>query len=90
MELIMKIVNLRNTKECFKVDRSTPFGNPFRLYKESDRGLVLDQYCNWIYAPEQKWLRDKMRTEIPKDATLGCWCYPKLCHAMVIACIVSE
>ena len=52
--------------------------------------MVLDQYCNWIYAPEQKWLRDKMRTEIPKDATLGCWCYPKLCHAMVIACIVSD
>ena len=86
----MKIVNLRNTKECFKVDRSTAFGNPFRLYKESDRDLVLDQYCNWIYAPKQKWLRDKMRTEIPKDATLGCWCYPKLCHAMVIASIVSK
>ena len=37
----MKIVNLKYNRDCIKIDRSTIFGNPFRIGIDGDREEVI-------------------------------------------------
>jgi hypothetical protein len=66
------------------VDRSSPFGNPFRIGFDGDREAVLLKYVEWFYAPERKALREKVRKELT-GKTLACWCTPLRCHAEILA-----
>ncbi len=83
----MRVINI--TKEIvfnFRyVGRPSIFGNPFHLERESDRDLVLLEFADYWYAPEQKWLRERALLEIHKGQVLGCYCHPKRCHADIIA-----
>lgn len=79
----------------YRVDRKSPLGNPFKMYKEDQRDLVCDQYeayfkdkiddfdPTYIY-----WLRDiKYKALLANKPIfkLGCHCAPKRCHADTIA-----
>ena len=55
------------------VGRGTPWGNPFKLFKEADRDLVCDLF-------EERVLPNLDVTALA-GKHLICWCAPKRCHA---------
>jgi len=69
------------------VDRSTRFGNPFKM--EKDGGEYTREGCVEAY---REWFREKVENdpefrvavENLRGETLGCWCKPKACHGDVI------
>jgi hypothetical protein len=69
-----------------KIDRTTRFGNPFRLEKDGGdytREESVVAYQNWFY---EKLQDDEFREAVEelRGETLGCWCKPKACHGDVI------
>ena len=70
----------------FKVDRTTPLGNPYIIRSESQRDIVCDRYI--------KNLEKNISMEALKPLILAyrqwgklrlfCWCSPKRCHAETI------
>jgi len=69
----------------------SPLGNPFRLAKEGDRGLILQQYRVWLDAklsspdsPQSRELLRLVALAATGDLDLVCWCAPKLCHGNVV------
>jgi hypothetical protein len=60
------------------VDRETPWGNPFRIPEDGDRGQVLQLYVENYLPYRARLLRD---TATLKGMALGCHCAPLPCHA---------
>jgi hypothetical protein len=95
---MIRVVNLRNYKPVkgevlIKIDRSSVLGNPFKMYRESQRDLVCDQYADRfvrITTGEVKneafmnELRRIYKVALKQDVALGCWCYPQRCHGLTI------
>lgn len=76
--------------EATLVDRTTPFGNPFRrsdLFP--DNYDLVFAYNHWIHEPRQAELRGLIRRTL-KGRDLLCWCAPEPCHADVILRIANE
>lgn len=68
------------------IDRSTRFGNPFKMRK--DGGEYTREGCVEAY---REWFRGELEdgefrhaVEQLRGETLGCWCAPKPCHGDVI------
>lgn len=69
------------------IDRSTEFGNPFRL--EEDGGNHTREESVEAY---REWFKQKLKSDPEfresvqqlKGETLGCWCKPKKCHGDII------
>ena len=95
----VRIVNLRNyslleNEILFKVDRSSPVGNPYFMTNENERDKVCDKYEIYfkenILSTERDQLGQDYLTEMALaiydgfSVVLGCWCYPKRCHAETI------
>lgn len=78
---------VHNQREHYDVlvDRSTEWGNPFRLGEDGSRDEVINKYRRWLWAKiraEQKPFIEKL-AEL-EGKTLGCWCAPESCHAEVL------
>lgn len=75
-----RLYNLRTDKnipeDSVRIDRGTPWGNPFVLHSEKERDIVCDRF-------EQEILPTLDLTPLIGKA-LVCWCYPKRCHGMSI------
>lgn len=94
---MIKIVNIKN-KPTPEYDlyigrenkwlglTGSKWGNPFILKKEKDRFDILKQY--WDYILANKELVNSL-CEL-KDKTLGCYCYPKLCHGNCLKTLYEE
>lgn len=75
----------------FKVDRTSPVGNPFYMRDESQRDEVCDKYEAYFYkqldynSEFAMYLR-KMLSALKQYGRiqLYCWCAPKRCHAETI------
>ena len=65
---------------------ASALGNPFRLKNVPDRRAALACYRSWLERKIRA--RDPAvlaaLAEIQEDSVLGCWCFPKSCHADVI------
>lgn len=91
---MITIKNLRSSKPKhpwdFKVDRSTPVGNPYNMKNESERDNVCEQYEDWFYYAGHdkkffKYLKALLGTyKKYGKLNLFCWCAPKRCHAETI------
>ena len=91
---MIRIVNLRNYKPLpdeilIKVDRSSPVGNPFVMQFEQQRNMVCDRYDeNFNMLMQKKLFAEYINyiiTELKShNVALGCWCFPKRCHAETI------
>jgi len=87
-----KVYNMRTKGwpiNAKKVDRSTPYGNPFIMTNESQRDKVCDQFEAWIRQPLQAKIRAQAKADL-KGCDLLCWCAPKRCHADTWLCIANE
>jgi hypothetical protein len=60
-----------------RIDRMTPWGNPFELPADGNRETVCDNF-EQHYFPHKPSLHKKL-TNL-KGKVLTCWCYPKRCH----------
>ena len=77
------IVNLKTGYQAMvhnpvRVDRGTPWGNPFILGVDGDRAEVcrlFEAYATWRLCLQSHWL-DHLRAR-----DLACWCAPEQCHA---------
>ena len=92
---MITIVNLRNTRNCTRVDRATVLGNPFRMASEADRDTVCDRYSSYCWQaynsnPEYRLAINALvrKHQLGHDIALGCWCAPKRCHAESIRDLV--
>lgn len=64
-----------------RIDRRTPWGNPFELPADGDRDTVIRNY-EQHYLPYKPSLLDRLH-EL-KGKALGCWCAPEPCHGDVL------
>jgi hypothetical protein len=60
-----------------RIDRATPWGNPFVVDEDGNREDVCYWYEHYYY-PYKKGLHEKI--EKLKGKVLGCHCYPEQCH----------
>ena len=94
---MIRVVNIKGYKPTsnevlVKVDRSNKIlGNMFVMKEESERDSVCDKYDNWFNTQVKnkneivlKELRKIYRIALKSDVALGCWCFPKRCHAYTI------
>lgn len=100
------IVNRKNRQagdvpdgmQVFRVDRSTPLGNPFEMNGERERESTIAQYRFYFLARVQakndrlfnEYLETLLRAYEKANIALECWCAPKRCHAEVIAKYLEE
>lgn len=77
----------------YKVDRTTILGNPFKMFNESERDKVCDNY--YRYFEEKISQNDRVILEELQKIkhlaskkpvfTIGCHCAPRRCHGDTIA-----
>lgn len=68
-----------------KVDRTTLYGNPHKMARESERISVVYKYFYYFYEKLQTdtlFLENVLKL---KSKALACHCHPKACHGHVIA-----
>lgn len=70
-----------------RIDRTTIWGNPFKLGEDGDRETVIANYRNH-YLPHKPSLQDRL-IDLEGKA-LACWCAPEACHGDVLADIVGD
>lgn len=75
------VVNIKVSGCDVYVGRPSKWGNPFKLKRETDRALVLEQYREYLSG------RDDLLAALPelRGKVLGCYCAPLDCHADIIA-----
>ena len=73
-------VNVKTDDYDILVDRTTIFGNPFKIGKDGTRNEVIDMFEEWVYT----------QPELLKGKRLGCHCKPKKCHADILAKIANS
>jgi DNA-binding CsgD family transcriptional regulator len=70
-----------------RVDRATPWGNPWVTPDDGSR----DEVCDWyrtVYWPRRRSLHDKVAGLSGK--VLGCWCAPLRCHADELIAVAHQ
>src|SRR5437867_8640568 len=77
-----RVVHVKRAPYDVSVGRPSPFGNPFVIGRDGDRGAVIHKYRAWLLA--QAALVERVRRELA-GKVLGCWCAPLPCHGDVLA-----
>ena len=77
------VVNIKNKRCDVRIDRTTMFGNPYRIGSDGDRKQVIEKYRIYFY---NKLKNSKFRDKVLqlKGKSLGCHCNPLACHGDVI------
>jgi len=83
-----KVLNFKYIKfdprTMVKVDRSTKWGNPFKMGRDGGRKAVIVKYKEWI-------TQNNLMKDLPKlkGKDLVCWCAPLPCHADVLLVLAN-
>lgn len=78
---VTRVVNCRSELYDVLIDRSTPWGNPYRIGPDGDRGQVIAAYERYLAArPDLLAALGQLRGK-----RLGCHCAPAPCHGDVLA-----
>jgi hypothetical protein len=71
-----RVVNLRDGTCDVRIDRTSKWGNRFRIGPDGDRDEVCDKHEAWLLTQI-----DLLRAlEELLGLDLGCWCAPQRCH----------
>lgn len=68
------------------IDRTTKWGNPFKVGRDGTRLEVIAKYRDYLKTRPD--LVAAAKTELV-DKVLGCWCKPARCHGDVLAEIAN-
>lgn len=66
--------------DAVRVDRKSPYGNPFVIGRDGDRAAVIAKHEAWWFDDAQADLREQAVREL-RGRDLVCWCAPEACHA---------
>ena len=77
-----RVVHCRRDAYDVLIDRTTQWGNPFRIGVDGSRVEVVSKFRAWLLKHPE--LIAAARIEL-KGKRLGCWCHPLLCHGDVWA-----
>lgn len=92
LSMIGRVYTLRGDypAAAVRVDRSTPWGNPFYIGEHGTRAEVIEQHQAWFDSKIQVsgLFRAQVAALAGKD--LLCWCAPEACHADLIARRATE
>jgi hypothetical protein len=66
--------------DAVRVDRKSPYGNPFVIGRDGDRTTVIAKHEAWWFDDAQAALREQTLREL-RGRDLICWCAPEACHA---------
>lgn len=84
-----EVVNIKNSEYNVLIDRSTKWGNPFKIVPGIlHRRTVIEMYEKWITEGDGKHLLNDLH-EL-KDKKLGCYCHPFQCHGDILVKLVNE
>ena len=81
-----RVVNVLKEEYDILIDRTTIWGNPFKIGKDGTRDEVIEKYQMWLEGSDFKDFKQEERQMILdnisdlRGKTLGCWCKPKSCH----------
>lgn len=75
------VVHCKRESYDVLIDRTTVWGNPFRIGPDGDRDQVIAAYeAHLRFSPELRKRLPELRGKV-----LGCWCAPQPCHGDVLA-----
>jgi hypothetical protein len=91
---VPRVLNKHNTgskpsDNCVLVDRTTKWGNPYRIGEDGTREEVIAAYEGWITRLIEE-LPDLYDIETLRGKDLVCWCAPEPCHADVLLRLANE
>jgi len=85
------VLNLRYLRQIppnsMRVDRSTKYGNPYRIGHDGDRRECIAKFKKYI--PTRPDLVAIAKKEL-RGKDLLCWCVPEDCHAWIWVDIVND
>ncbi len=92
----MNILNLRRMsgdtsaealleRGIVRVDRATPWGNPFVVGRHGTRAQVIARYRRHLWQRIRAGEIDLAKLAALDGLDLACWCHPKPCHGTVLA-----
>ena len=93
------VVHLKREPSDVRIDRGTPWGNPFELGSDGDRATVIRLHLDWLAtgkAPistvKGTWNPAWVREHLPdlRGKRLGCWCAPQRCHGETLTALAAE
>lgn len=83
------VVNMRYEKADINCDRSSYYGNPYKIGIDGTRDDVCDKYSELF----NKRLQDptfRAKVMSLKNKRIGCWCKPLRCHLDIIKQFLDE
>lgn len=82
---MIEVVNIKTCPDWgkegdFYIGRGSGYGNPFKLYHESNRVQVIAEYKKYL-------INNNLNIDnlVLHAKRLGCYCKPKACHGDVLA-----
>lgn len=83
-----RVLNIRcdDVSEAVRIDRQTPYGNPFRIGIDGTRKEVIAKYEQLVKKDKKLYARILKL----KGKDLACWCSPKACHGDVILRLANK
>lgn len=84
-----RVLNMEKDRipdDAVLIDRTTKWGNPFRIGKDGTRVQVIQKYENWI-KNQPELLADLHEL---KGHSLVCHCSPKICHGNILVDLVAK
>ncbi|KKM72796.1 hypothetical protein LCGC14_1416870 [marine sediment metagenome] len=67
-----------------RIDRTTIFGNPFKIKKGCTRKQSIEKFKSYFYNRIKTDKVFRQRIKALGGHVLGCWCKPLLCHGDII------
>lgn len=87
-----RVVHLRNEYDV-RIDRWTPFGNPFRIGEDGNRRVVIERHMTlWRARLNHPSHREQTLFYLRqmKGKRLGCHCAPMPCHGDNYVKLIAE
>ena len=69
------------------IGRGSPYGNPFKIGSDGDRGQVISKFESWVRGKPE--LMKKIKEEL-RGKDLVCFCAPAYCHGEILEEIANE
>ena len=84
-----RVVHCKREKYDVLIDRTTIYGNPFKIGKDGTREEVIAKFKEWINYDCHALLRTEIKRNL-KGKVLGCWCKTEKepnrpCHGDILA-----
>lgn len=84
-----KVVNMKYESCDVKIDRTTRWGNPYKISNTLSRAQAISLYKQYIVGEILAGHITKEDFLVLKGKRLGCWCAPLPCHGDILKEIVD-